>query len=160
MAIFIFELQKVIAPGVENGMRLGFVVVEGIACDDGPFEVGFFVEFESYSLFAFTFVFIGFGDFGGETDRHGRSGFVLAQAETQGAIANPLSINGQGTRECSQIALQPGVQALREGFGIDLSQKVLQGIPTGNLTSLRAFLEREAEPEALLIGQESPIALD
>jgi len=43
MAVFVFKLEKVIATGLEHGVGLRLVAVEGIASDDSPVEVGFSV---------------------------------------------------------------------------------------------------------------------
>jgi len=99
MAVFVFELEEVIATGTQDRMGLSFVIIECIPGDGGSFEIGFAVEFQGHGLFAFAFVFVGFGDLCCEADRYRRSGFVITQAEAQGAVANPLSIDSQGTRE-------------------------------------------------------------
>ena len=78
VAIFVFELEKVIAAGIEDRLGLGFVVIECIARDGGSFEIGLAVKFERYGLFAFAFIFVCFGDLCGEADRYRGSGFVFA----------------------------------------------------------------------------------
>lgn len=40
VAVFVFEREEVVAAGVENGLALRFVVVEGVAGDGSAFEVG------------------------------------------------------------------------------------------------------------------------
>ena len=108
------------------------VIIERITRDDGSFEIGFAIEFQSHGLFAFAFVFVGFGDLCGEADRYQRSGFVVTQAQAQGTVANPLSIHGEGTRGVPGCSAARG-WALGKRFGVDPGREVVQGSPTGTL---------------------------
>lgn len=46
VAVFIFELEEVVAATIEHRLGLGFVVIQGIAGDGGIFQVGGRVESE------------------------------------------------------------------------------------------------------------------
>lgn len=58
MAIFVFELEEVVAARVEQRPGLGFVVVEGVAGDGRVLQVGGRVEPQGEGLFAFAFVVV------------------------------------------------------------------------------------------------------
>ena len=81
MTVFVFELQEVIATGFKDRIGLGFVIIKCIPCDGSYFEIGFAVQFQRYGLFTFAFVFVSFRDFGSETNRNWRSGFMVTQAQ-------------------------------------------------------------------------------
>ncbi len=87
VAVFVFELEEVVTAGVEHRLRLRFVVVEGIAGDGRVMEVGVLVEPQGDRLFAFAFVVVFallvvvFGLLLGESQGHGGTGLVVAQAQ-------------------------------------------------------------------------------
>jgi hypothetical protein len=97
MAVFVFELEKVVTASFEDRISLCFVVIERIAREGGPLEIGFAIEFQCHGLFAFTFVFVGLGGLGSKADSDRRSGFVVTDAQAQSTVADPLSINCQST---------------------------------------------------------------
>jgi hypothetical protein len=160
MAVFVFELEKVVTASFEDRISLCFVVIERIAREGGPFEIGFAIEFQCDGLFAFTFVFVGSGGLGSKADRDRRSGFVVTDAQAQSTVADPLSINCQSAWQGAQVAAQPEVQALLKGLRVDLGEEIVQGSPTGNLAGLGAFFQWESKPKTLLPGEQSSVALD
>ena len=52
VAVFVFELEEVVAAAVEHRLSLGFVVVEGVAGDGRVVEVSVIVEPQGDRLFA------------------------------------------------------------------------------------------------------------
>jgi hypothetical protein len=44
VAVFVFELEEVVACGLCDGVRLWLVVIERVASDGGSFQIGFCVE--------------------------------------------------------------------------------------------------------------------
>lgn len=139
MTVFVFELEHVICSGFDDRLSLGFIAVERISADGGPLELGVVVKLQGQGLFALAFVAISFGKSAGKGDGHRGTAFVLAQAQRQGLIADPFSVNSQGSGKGAHVALQPGIEALGKGLWIDLGQEVVQGSPAWNLTGAAAL---------------------
>ena len=122
MTIFVLELKEVIASRLENRSGLGLVIVQSVSSDGGVFEFAVLVEAQCDGLLALSLVCFALGFVGGKIHRDGRPGLVIAEAQTQGAIANPLPVDGQRPGKGSEVRLQPPAEATGEGLRIDLNE--------------------------------------
>ena len=122
MAILVLELEEVIASCLEDRSGLGLVIVKSVSGDGRVFEFAVFIEAQCDGLLTLSLVCFALGFVGGKIHRYGRSGLVIAEAQTQGAVTNPLPVDGQRPGKGSQVGLQPPAEATREGLRIDLNE--------------------------------------
>ena len=59
VAVFVFELEEVVASCLGDGVCLWLIVIERVASNSGSFQIGFCLELSGYALLAFAVVFIG-----------------------------------------------------------------------------------------------------
>lgn len=79
-------------------------------------------------MFAFAFVIVFallvvvLGLFFGKSHGHRSAGLVIAQAQAQGAIADPFAVDGQGAGKGSDVGLEPSIETVGQCLGIRRDQ--------------------------------------
>ncbi len=130
-AVFVFELQQVVASFFYDLTGIVLIAVQGVAGDQRVFQVRFLVEPAGNSKFSVPFVVFATGFFLGDADGYRGPAFMLAEANRQHLVAHILAVYGQGAGKLFLVSLQPLRERLGKLMGIYLAQQIVESRVTG-----------------------------
>ena len=104
-AVFVFKLQQVVASFFYDLTGIVLITVQGIATDQGVFQVRLLVESAGNRKFSVPFVVLATGFFLGDADGYRGPALMLAEANREHLVAHILAVYGQGPGKGSGVPL-------------------------------------------------------